>query len=103
MWRALTTLALTALARGCEVALGENETFEPSEQLTPRDVGFFVHGSVKHTRLRMRKRKDLRVLRGKHSTVYLAGGGVYIDAPRELERWLRARAALGVLADGPLF
>ena len=53
--------------------------------------------------MRMRKRKDLRVLRGKHTTVFLAGGGSMIDAPQELEVWLRRRAALFGKESGALF
>ena len=54
-------------------------------------------------RVKMRKRKDLRVLRGKHSEVMLAGGGSVLDPVGDMLEWLRARRALGLADDGPLF
>ena len=58
-----------------------------------------------NARVRMRKRKDLRVLRGKHDVVFIAGGepGAHFDPVRELERWLDVRAGWGLPEDGPLF
>ena len=41
--------------------------------------------------MRMRKRKDLRVLRGKHAVVVLAGGGLHFDPVQELWDWLALR------------
>ena len=54
---------------------------------------------------RMRKRKDLRVLRGKASRVIVsaAGAGAYFDAVAEIEAWLEARRALGISESCPLF
>ena len=76
-----------------------------SEHLTPQDVTFFEQGGRRHARVRMRKRKDLRVLRGKHDVVFIAGGepGAHFDPVRELERWLEVRAGWGLPRDGPLF
>ena len=51
----------------------------------------------------MRKRKDLRVLRGKQSRVVVAGGGTVLDPVADLMEWLRRRRALGLAEDGPLF
>ena len=57
-----------------------------------------------HARVRMRKRKDLCVLRGKHAEVYLAGGaGGFFDAAQELQSWLAARRRLGIDDSRPLF
>lgn len=105
MWRALLSVAEVGLMRGCEVALDDSrgERFEPDQHLLPADVTFLRSAGVESVRLRMRKRKDLRVLRGKHDSVLVAGGGRHLDAVRELARWLRVRAQLGLPADGPLF
>jgi hypothetical protein len=103
MVRSALSFALGALARAAEYALGEGEEFEVSEHLTPRDVTFFSNGGHRNARLKMRKRKDLRMLRGKHATVVLAGGGRFIDPVAALEKWLEWRATLGLPADGPLF
>ena len=52
----------------------------------------------------MRKRKDLRVLRGKQCSVVIAGGGDGLfDAARELESWLAYRRAQGISEARPLF
>ena len=51
----------------------------------------------------MRKRKDLRVLRGKQATVIVAGGGRIFDAAHELSEWMSEREALGIPASAPLF
>ena len=106
MWRAALTFGVAALARGCEFALdaARKEVFELSEHITPGDVSFFRDAAgVEHARVRMRKRKDLKVLRGKHATVVLAGGGTCFDPVRELRAWMDARRRLGLAADGPLF
>jgi len=96
---------LSALARGCEVALdsARGELWDATQHLTPLDISFFRREGVNHAKLRMRKRKDLRVLRGKHSLVYLAGGGKFIDAPRELMAWMMARSGIGLADSSPLF
>ena len=105
MVSAALEFGLAALARACEFAIDDErgEVFETSEHLTPEDVTPFERSGVRHARMRMRKRKDLKVLRGKHATVVLAGGGSVFDPVRRLERWLRARRVLGLPADGPLF
>jgi hypothetical protein len=107
MWRAALTFGVGALARGCEFALddGRHEEFEVSQHITPGDVSFFTEagGSTRHARVRMRKRKDLKVLRGKQAEVVLAGGGACFDAAAALETWLLCRRALGLPEDGPLF
>ena len=90
MWRAAASFALVVLARGCEIALdsGRGEVFEESEHMTASDVEFFFESGVRHARVRMRKRKDLR---GKHALVVVAGGGSIIDAADELYRWIELR------------
>ncbi len=103
MWRAALCFGLVGLCRGCEFALDGRESFQTSQHLVPGDVDFFDHEGVRHASVRMRKRKDLRVLRGKHSRVLIAGGGGHIDAARELERWMIRRQQLGLPRDGPLF
>ena len=67
MWNALTKTALAILARGCEVALDDKEAFEESEHIVPGDVKFFMASGVRCARITMRKRKDLKVLRGKQA------------------------------------
>ena len=52
----------------------------------------------------MRKRKDLRVLRGKQCEVVLAGGGGgMFDAVADMQAWLDERRRLGIPATRPLF
>ena len=105
-WRAALSFGVAALARGCEFALDDSgkEVFTVTEHITPDDVTFFCdEEGVEHAEVRMRKRKDLQMLRGKHAVVVLAGGGQFFDAVRELRAWLRARATLGLPSDGPLF
>ena len=106
VWRAALTFGMVALARGCEFALdgGRHERFQESEHMVPADVAFFERGGRRHARVCMRKRKDLRVLRGKQATVYLAGGaGGFFDAVAELELWLAERRASGVPEGCALF
>ena len=105
MWRACFSTMLTGLMRGCEVGLDDvrRERWEEEQHVTPVDVSFFTTGGGRHVQMQMRKRKDLRVLRGKHSTVFLAGGGSMIDAPKELEVWMQRRAALFGEESGALF
>ena len=72
--------------------------------MVPADVSFFERDGACHARVRMRKRKDLRVLRGKHAEVYLAGGaGGFFDAASELQLWLAERRWLRVGELRPLF
>ena len=105
MWRAASSFALVVLARGCEIALdsARGEAFEESEHMTADDVAFFFESGVRHARVRMRKRKDLRVLRGKQALVVVAGGGSIIDAADELYRWIELRRAMGIPDAAPLF
>jgi hypothetical protein len=106
MWRAALSFGEAALARGCEFALdsGRREVFEASQHMVPADVTFFERDGVRHARIRMRKRKDLRVLRGKQVEVVLAGGsGAYLEPVVALEAWLAQRRAMGVSEDRPLF
>ena len=103
MWCAAMSTAFCLLARGCEIALDEGEPPDPTQHLVPADVTLFERGGVRHARLQMRKRKDMKVLRGKHATVVLAGGGELFDTVRLLERWLRVRAGLGIDSQAPLF
>ena len=103
MWRAALTTGFCLLARGCEIALDEGEIPDPSQHLVPADVSFFSAGGGVHARMRMRKRKDLKVLRGKHAQVVLAGGGETFDAVWLLEQWLELRGRLGIAAEAPLF
>ena len=52
----------------------------------------------------MRKRKDMRVLSGKHDEVFVpsAAEGAFFNAVDELYRWLEMREALGLDPDGQL-
>jgi hypothetical protein len=109
MVRAATATALVGMMRGCEVALMDGETFEAEQHLVPADVE--VVGPRQPTRdelrarLRMRKRKDLRVLRGKHDVVILAAAldAAAFDVVEELESWLAERRALGIPETHMLF
>ena len=108
MWRAAVSFGLVALARGCEFALdsGRREAFDPTQHMTVEDVSFFFGpDGVEHARVRMRKRKDLRLLRGKHAVVIIAGApdGAHIDAVRALRSWIAVRRALGIADSRPLF
>ena len=105
MWRAALGFGFGAMARGIEFALDveRGEVFEVSEHMVPGDVRFFSREGVRHARVRMRKRKDLRVLRGKHAEVVLAGGGAAFDAVELLKEWLDVRRALGIPETRPLF
>ena len=108
MWRAALSFGLVALARGCEFALdaGRREAFDLTQHMTVEDVVFFFGADgVENARVRMRKRKDLRVLRGKQAVVILAGAppGAHIDAVRDLRAWIAVRRALGIADSRPLF
>ena len=97
MMRAAMTVCMSGLMRGCEVALGEKEQFEEDQHSTVNDVTVFEWKGRPRAKIRMRKRKDLRVLRGKHEIVYLSGGaGGHFDAVAELREWIRARRAAGI-------
>ena len=105
MWRAVLMFAMSVMARGCEVAIdpARGKRFESSEGITPADVSVFEEGGVRHAQVRMRKRKDLKVLRGKQALVIVSGGGTCFDAVVELLAWVEFRRALGLPEDGPLF
>ena len=104
-WCACLTFMMVALARGIEVSLGDDEAFEESEHMMPSDVSFETFQARRLARVTMRKRKDLKVLRGKHAEVVLAGGepGAHFDAVARLEEWLAERRRLGIPEDRPLF
>ena len=105
-WRAALTFGMAALARGIEFALdgARGEKFTVSEHMTAKDVKLFQESGFLNASIKMRKRKDLRVLRGKHSDVVLGGGGGgFFDPVDELMEWLRQRRAAGIPDDAPLF
>ena len=104
-WRAAITHGFATFSRGCEFALDDSrrEEFETSQHLTPQDVSPYPKDGVLNLSILMRKRKDLRVLRGKQSRVVVAGGGTVLDPGADLMEWLRRRRALGLAEDGPLF
>ena len=102
----VVSFALVAMCRGCEVAIDTDrrEEFDATQHMTVDDVSFFFRGGVRHARIRMRKRKDLRVLRGKQSVVIIAGGGCgHFDAADLLYRWVQARRAQGIPDGKALF
>ena len=105
MWRAALAFGFGSMSRGVEFALDADrgEEFEESEHMVPADVRGFARGGVRHARVRMRKRKDLTVLRGKHAEVVLGGGGAAFDAVLLLEEWLAKRRELGIGEGRPLF
>ena len=105
MLRSAASFCVGAIARGCEVALDDSrgEKFDTEQHMVPADVAPFVRSSVVHARVRMRKRKDLKVLRGKHSQVVLAGGGTVLDPVRDLRAWLAERRRVGISEERPLF
>ena len=110
MFRAMTAVALIGLMRGIEVCVEDDGTFETEQHLVPADVSLATvparaPQAARALRLRMRKRKDLRVLRGKHDSVLLpqGGDGAHFDVVDELMEWLRQRRAAGLPDSAPLF
>ena len=103
--RAALTYGFASFSRGCEFALDDSrrEAFDSTQHITPADVTPVRGAGALNLRVKMRKRKDLRVLRGKHSEVMLAGGGSVLDPVGDMMEWLRARRELGLAEDGPLF
>ena len=101
LWRAATGFGLCGLARAVEFAVdaGRHEEFDPEQHMLPSDVRFPPGGMA----VRMRKRKDLKVLSGKHATVVFGEGGTFVDAVADMRRWLRVRREHGVPEDRPLF
>ena len=103
MWEAALSFGFATLARGCEIALDDREHFEPSEHIVPSDISEFTADGTTNLRVRMRKRKDLTVLRGKQATVVVAGGGAHIEPVQAMLRWRRLRARLGFGDERPFF
>ena len=105
MWRAALTFGMSAMARACEIAIDkeQHEVFDGTQHMTARDVAAVVRGGQQHAAVRMRKRKNLKVLRGKDHTVMIAAGGAHFDAAECLFEWLAVRRAAGVSDDKPLF
>ena len=86
----------------------DGEAFAASEHLLPADVQIEGRGPTRdelRVRLRMRKRKDLHVLRGKHDSVILAAAAdaAFFDVVGELEAWLAERRAMGIPESAALF
>jgi hypothetical protein len=104
MWRAALTFGMSAMARACEIGLdaGRAEVFDDTQHMTALDVKPVVRAGVRHAAVRMRKRKNLRVLRGKDHTVMIAAGGKHFDAAGCLFEWLAARREAGISDDKPL-
>ena len=96
MWRAALAWGFVILARGCELGLDDVEAFEASEHLLPGDFTCFRAEGHLHVRARMRKRKDMKLLRGKHADVVAGGGGSYFDAAELVAEWLRVRRQAGI-------
>jgi hypothetical protein len=105
MWRSALTFGMSALARACEIAIdaGRHELFDPTQHMTASDVREVRRGDRRHAAVRMRKRKNLQVLRGKDQTVVVAAGGVHFDAAGLLLTWLEARRGAGIADGRPLF
>ena len=105
MWRAALTFGMSTMARACEIGLdaGRAEVFDETQHMTARDVVPVLRSGARHAAVRMRKRKNLRVLRGKDYTVMIAAGGEHFDAAGCLFEWLAARRAAGMSDDMPLF
>jgi hypothetical protein len=105
MWRAALTFGMSAMARAVEFALdaGRSEVFEASQHMTAADVSEVVREQSTHCAVRMRKRKNLTVLRGKDQRVLIAAGGRHFDSALLLRRWLRRRQAAGIADTRALF
>lgn len=90
-WKAALSTSFAGLVRGCEIANDESkgEFFSPEQHPIERDIlRELTMSCLGALALRMRKRKDLLVLSGKHDTVYLAEGGRYVNAPAALRTWI---------------
>jgi hypothetical protein len=98
MWSSALTFGMSAMARAVEFALdaGRQEKFDPTQHMTARDVAPVRRGDRTHAAVQMRKRKNLKVLRGKDHTVVIAAGGAYFDAAGLLFEWLELRRAAGI-------
>jgi hypothetical protein len=105
MWRAALSFGMSAMARAVEFALdaGRAEAFDPTQHMVASDVAEVVRDGAVHCAVRMRKRKNLTVLRGKDQRVLIAAGGRYFDSAALLRAWLRRRRAAGIADSRPLF
>jgi hypothetical protein len=105
MWRAALTFGESAMARAVEFALdaGRAEQFDTSQHMVASDVSEVTRGGLTHCAVRMRKRKNLEVLRGKDQRVLIAAGGRYFDSALLLRCWLKRRRAVGIADERPLF
>jgi hypothetical protein len=83
------------LARAVEIALdaGRREVFDDTQRMTARDVVAVQRAGQQHAAVRMRKRKNLQVLRGKDHMVMIAAGGKHFDAAGCRFEWLRGGEA----------
>ena len=104
MWRSAPTFGMSAMARAVEIGLdaGRAEVFDDTQHMTARDVAAMQRAGLRHAAVRMRKRKNLQVLRGKDHTVIVAAGGKHFDAAACLFEWLAARRAAGISDGRPL-
>jgi hypothetical protein len=105
MWRAALAFGMSAMARAVEFALdaGRSEAFDASQHMTAANVSEIVRDRVTHCAVRMRKRKNLTVLRGKDQRVLIAAGGRHFDSALLLRQWLRRRRAAGIADTQALF
>jgi hypothetical protein len=105
MWRAALSFGMSAMARAVEFAVdaGRAEVFDPTQHMIASDVSEVLRDGATHCAVRMRKRKNLRVLRGKDQRVLIAAGGSYFDSAGLLRTWLRRRRAAGIAEARPLF
>jgi hypothetical protein len=81
---AALTFGMSAMARAVEFALdaGRAKQFEASQHMVASDVSEVTRGGLTHCAVRMRKRKNLEVLRGKDQRVLIAAGGRATSTPR---------------------
>ena len=85
----------SAMARAVEIGLdaGRAEVFDDTQHMTARDVAAVQRAGLRHAAVRMRKRKNLQVLRGKDHTVLIAAGSKHFDAAASLFECLAVRRA----------
>ena len=105
MWRAALTFGMSAMAPAVEFAIdaGRAEVFDPSQHMVAADVSEVTLNGATHCAVRMRKRKNLTVLRGKDQRVLIAAGGKFFDSAGFLRTWLQRRRAAGISDSRPLF
>jgi hypothetical protein len=84
MWKAALAFGMSAMARAVELGVdsGRKERFDPTQHMTALDVSVVLRGAERHAAVRMRKRKNLRVLRGKDHTVVIAAGAARTSTRR---------------------